>query len=46
MFIVSVWDPGSAKLRGWKFDLFEFAGTVDPDHRVALMLWLACPSWY
>jgi len=46
MFIVSVWDPGSAKLRGWKFDLFEFAGTADPDHRVALMLWLACPSWY
>jgi hypothetical protein len=46
LFILTVWDPGGAKLKEeWRFEFFDFAGIADSGNRRALLNWLANPEW-
>lgn len=45
LFILNVWNPGYAKSKGWKFDLFDFAAGCDFENKEALIRWLEHPLW-
>jgi hypothetical protein len=45
LFILNVWNPGYADLKGWNFDLFKFIGCADDGNRKALFNWIARPYW-
>lgn len=45
LFVLNVWNPGYAKQKKWKFDLFDFIGTVDAGNVAPVLEWMQNPYW-
>jgi hypothetical protein len=45
LFVLNVWNPGDARMKGWHFDFIEFMSVADYDNRKALLEWMDYPLW-
>ena len=45
LFVLNVWSPGYADMKGWRFDLMAFMNCADSDNRQALLNWMTRPYW-
>ena len=44
-FVLTVWNPGYARDRGWTFDVVDAASSLDPVNRAPLIAWIAQPYY-
>lgn len=44
-FLLMVWNHGSAKSKGWRFDIIDAAGTLSGDNMAGIIKWLEHPIW-
>ena len=44
-FILTVWNPGYARDRGWTFDVVDAVSSPDPVNRAPIIAWIAQPYY-
>jgi hypothetical protein len=44
-FILTVWNPGYAREKGWTFDAVEAVSSLDPVNRMPILQWMARPYY-
>jgi hypothetical protein len=44
-FVLTVWNPGYAKNRGWIFDVVDAASSLDLVNRVPILKWIERPYY-
>jgi hypothetical protein len=44
-FVLTVWNPGAAKEKGWTFSIVDAASFLDPSNREPILKWLARPFY-
>ena len=44
-FILTVWNPGYARDRGWTFDVVEAVSSLDPVNRAPILAWISRPYY-
>jgi hypothetical protein len=45
LFILTVWNPGYARDRGWTFDFVDAASSLDPVNRLPITRWFERPYY-
>lgn len=45
LWLLHVWNPHGAKVKGWKFDLFEAMNSLDHANRACVGNWIKNPIW-
>ncbi len=44
-FILTVWNPGYARDRGWTFDVVDAVSSLDPVNRAPIIDWMVQPYY-
>lgn len=45
LWLLNVWNPSFAKLKGWNFDMFDAMGVLDGENRMGICEWMVNPRY-